>query len=179
MRTRIMMQVFAIVVLTAIVSPLSVVQAQDQGLAQIRGVLLDAEGMPAVGHQIGLKSATGDLMLSAPTGADGHFVLSQLPPGRYEIVAYDADGAEFPIMSDEVALEPGQIARLEVRISGAPHPPGRTRPAAAPASSGGGFRGLSTLTKVGIVVGGAFAVALALDSDDDPTPSVSPSVPLN
>jgi len=172
------MKLFAVAALAAIASPLSIAQAQEQGLAQIRGVLLDAEGMPAVGHQLGLKSATGDLMLSAPAGADGQFVLSQLPPGRYEIVAYDADGAEYPIVSDEVALEPGQIARIEVRIAGAPHPPGRVRPAAQ-ASSGGGFRGLPMLTKVGIVVGGAFAIALALDSDDDPAPSVSPSVPLN
>ena len=163
-----------------LVSPATVLAAEE-GLAQIRGVLLDQQGMPAVGHQIGVKSGAGDLMLSAPTGADGHFVLSQLPPGRYELVAFDADGAQFPVASEPVTLEPGQIARMEVRIAGPAQPPGRTRtPAPAEQSRGafGWFRDLPGYAKVGIVVAGAFAVALALDDDDDEeAPPVSPSSP--
>jgi hypothetical protein len=143
--------------------------------------LLDHQGMPAVGHQIGVKSGAGDLMLSPPTGQDGHFVLNNLPPGKYELVAFDPEGAQFPVVSEEVTLEPGQIERLEVRISGPAQPPGRTRspePTSATGSKGvvGWFRGLSTVSKVAIVVAGAAAVGLAVDSDDDDeTPPVSPS----
>jgi hypothetical protein len=161
-------------------SPASVLAAEE-GLAQIRGVLLDREGMPAVGHQIGVKSGTGDLMLSAPTGADGHFVVSQLPPGKYELVAIDPDGAQYPVASAEVTLQPGQIARLEVRIAGGAQPPGRTRSAGPVQESDGAFawfRELPMVAKAGIVVAGAFAVAVAVDDDDDDAgPPVSPSSP--
>lgn len=177
-------RVLAVLLTMALVLPTATVLAAEEGLAQIRGVLLDQQGLPAVGHQVGLKSGAGDLMLSPPTGQDGHFVLTNLPPGQYELVAFDPDGAQFPVVSDPVTLEPGQIERIEVRIAGPAQPPGRTpspEPAPAPAGSGGlsgWFSGLSTLGKVGVVVAGAGAIALGVsafdDDDDEPASPHSP-----
>jgi hypothetical protein len=181
MGSRTLARAIACALVLALSLPSGAAFAADEGLAQIRGVLLDQQGMPAVGHQIGVKSGAGDLMLSPPTGQDGHFVLSNLPPGKYELVAFDPEGAQFPVLSQEVTLEPGQIERLEVRISGPAQPPGRTRspapePAAGSKGAFGWFRGLSTVSKVAIVVAGAAAVGLAVDSDDDDdSPPVSPS----
>ncbi len=151
--------------------------------ASLRGVLLTAEGLPAVGYQVGLRSAEGDLFISAPATADGHFNISELPAGRYRLVAFDEKGAQFPVLSEEIALKPGAIERLEIRISGSGLPPGRT-------ASGGGaapgrasrllkwWKGFPLAGKIGIVAVGAFAVYQAVDNgDSSPERPVSPSAP--
>lgn len=154
--------------------------------AQIRGVLLDQNGFPAVGYQVGLKTKGGDLTLSAPTGADGSFVLESLPPDTYRLVAFGPDGAEFPVLSREVALKPGQLERLEIRISGKGGVPGKGGAAetkAAAKSAGKGLRGWvagSAAGKVAVVLGGAFAVgalASAASSGGDENNSGPPPSP--
>lgn len=153
--------------------------------AQIRGVLLDQNGLPAVGYQVGLKTKTGDLTLAAPTGADGTFTLEGLPPDTYRLVAFGPDGAEFPVLAREVTLKPGQVERMEIRISGKAVPPGKGDGAGLkPVSkaSGKGWKGWmgSSVGKVALVIGGAFAIgALATaasdDDDEDNGPPPSPS----
>ncbi len=154
------------------------------GTAQLRGVLLDAEGMPARGYQVGLRSASGDLFLSTATGPDGTFVVQIVPPGKYELVAFGPDGSEFPVLSKPVVLKEGQVVRTEIRIGArgfAPgHAPageaaGKGAAAAGAGATAGGALASGWLPRA-VVVGGALAVS-ALDDDDGNEPAASPSTP--
>ncbi len=149
--------------------------------AQLRGALLDEQGLPAAGYQVGLKNTAGDLFLSAPTGADGHFELIQLPPDSYEMVCFDPQGVEFPLVSRKVTLQGGQVERVEIRVAPAAsgQPPGRGGRAADISRRSklrGWWSGRPLGTKIGIVAFGAFAAYELIDNDSTTT-SVSPSSP--
>ncbi|GEM_PF-3647738 len=161
------------------------------GTAQLRGVLLDNEGMPARGYQVGLRSADGDLFLSTATGPDGAFVVQIVPPGKYELVAFAPDGSEFPVLSKPVVLKEGQVARLEIRIGPKGYAPGHAPAKAAGATGKGATAGAagaggavtagalaSWWVPLAVVVGGAFAVNAASDNDKGSEPEASPSSPL-
>ncbi|RMG48702.1 MAG: carboxypeptidase regulatory-like domain-containing protein [Acidobacteria bacterium] len=139
--------------------------------AGLRGVLLDQEGLPAVGFQVGLRRATGDLFLSPPTGKDGSFALAGLPPGRYELTAFDPRGEELGVTRKQVLLEAGRYERVELRLSGPPHPPGRA-PAPEPAAE---RPKAGRLVTIGIPVAAA-VVALLVAGGGGEAP-VSPSSP--
>lgn len=134
--------------------------------AGIRGVLLDAEGMPAVGYQVVLHGATGDLFLTPPTAEDGSFKLAGLPPGRYAVSAFDPNGEEFGLTRGEVTLEAGRFARLELRLAGEPHPPGRPPPASGPAPRTAGLLGRPWLSAALPAIGSA-ALALLLSNEGE------------
>jgi len=166
-----------------LLAPAGVVLAEGGAPAQLRGVLLTEQGLPAVGYQVGLRRDNGDFFLSATTTADGHFGLTSLPPGSYELVAFDPEGAEFPVLSAEIVLNPGAVERMELRISSKATPPGRSAPHSRAAGRGSKlalwWKGLPTAAKIGIVTVGAFALYQVLDSSDNnsrPAP-VSPSEP--
>jgi len=158
------------------------------GTAQLRGVLLDAEGMPARGYQVGLRSADGDLFLSTATGPDGAFVVQIVPPGKYELVAFAPDGSEFPVVSKPIVLKEGQVARMEIRIGPKGYAPGHA-PARAGGAAGKGTAGATAGTAatggvlaswwvpLAVVVGGAFAVSALDDDDKGSEPEASPSNP--
>lgn len=164
-------------------TPAGVALAEGGTPAQLRGVLLTEQGLPAVGYQVGLRRDNGDFFLSASTTSDGHFELTSLPPGSYELVAFDPEGAEFPVLSEKVVLSPGAVERMEVRISSKATPPGRSAPPAKSAGQGSKlglwWRGLPTAAKIGIVTVGAFAVYQVVDNSGSSSPSapVSPSEP--
>lgn len=172
-------QLVCLLLSLALVLPAALPVTGAAEASQVRGVLLDAEGLPATGYQVGLRSESGDFFLSASTGADGHFELTGLPAGNYRLVAFDPEGAEFPVLSEPIALAAGAVERLEVRIASGATPPGRVRPAAAAkrGSLSNWFGGLPIAAKIGIVVVGAFAVYKAVDSDSSPAAPVSPSQP--
>lgn len=158
------------------------VLAQDSPAAQLRGVLLDAEGLPASGYQLGLKSPSGDLYLAPPTGADGAFALDAIPPGSYEVVAFSPDGEEFPVLGGGIVLEPGKVERLEIRLKPTGYPPGRP-PEPEPVSEkepdrGGWFSRMwnsgpgGKAGIVAIVVGAGWGVVELVDDDEkDRSPS--------
>lgn len=166
-----------------LLAPAGAAFANGGGPAQLRGVLLTEQGLPAVGYQVGLRRDNGDFFLSAPTTADGHFELTSLPPGSYQLVAFDPEGAEFPVLSEKIALSPGAVERMEVRISSKATPPGRSAPGAKATGRGSKlglwWKGLPIAAKIGIVTVGAFAVYQAVDSSGDSSPQapVSPSEP--
>jgi hypothetical protein len=170
----------------SLVAPASLAQPAPGGeaAAQLRGVLLTAEGLPAVGYQIGLKSTEGDLFLSPPTAKDGGFALELVPPGSYSVVAFGPNGAEYPVLGREIALTAGQVERLELRIAEQGLPPGRTAEeveALRERTGSGKLAALTGKTKVIVVVAGiaaAAGLAIALsDDDDDDEPPVSPAEP--
>lgn len=160
--------------------------------AQVRGVLLDSQGLPAKGYQIALKDKVGNLFMSGPSGADGAFAVNAVPPSTYRLTAFAPDGTEFPVLSKEVALKAGQMERVEIRLSGKGAAPGRAdqaksakapgaqkkAAAAAPPSAAKG--GVPTAALVAIVVAGVFAVgALASGGggQENLQPPVSPTLP--
>ncbi len=183
----------SLVLVFALALPISAMAAAPAGspnAAEVRGVLLSADGTPAIGYQIGLRSKTGDLFLSAPTGADGAFAVETLPPDGYRVVAFAPDGAEFPVLGREVALKAGQAERIEARLGAKAVSPGSMEGSAGKGAAAGksasGKRGIAafwgtTGGKVAIIVGGIFAVGLAanaLSSDDNKNNNnPSPSVP--
>ncbi|NJN65183.1 MAG: carboxypeptidase regulatory-like domain-containing protein [Acidobacteria bacterium] len=169
----------------ALAPTLSLAAAVETSTAQVRGTLLTKEGLPAAAHQIGLKSSTGDLFLSPPTGPDGSFAIELLPPGKYELVALSPDGAQFPVLGRQVELKAGQVERVELRLSDEEIAPGRTdeelastRDATSSRKRAGFFQ--SRTGRIVLVAGGIFAAALivsALDDDDDDEPAASPAAP--
>ncbi len=169
------------VVLLSLAAPILAQQPAAREPGALRGVLLDAEGLPAEGYQIGARSAAGDLFLSPRTGADGAFALTGLPSGTYQIVAFAPDGSEFPLSSGTIAIAPGTVERLELRITGKGGPPGRAaadvQKVREASRAGGGF----WKTRAGRLVmigGGVLAAALLYDAiDDDETAAVSPAAP--
>ncbi len=170
--------VFCLVLVLAVPSVLA---AGEPAPAQLRGVLLDSQGLPAKGYQIGLRTANGDLFTSGATAADGTFAVTGLPADTYRIVAFAPDGTEFPVLSKEVKLTTGQVERVEIRMAEKGTAPGRPASAADAAKGGTAAKaGLwsSTAFKVGIVVAGALAVGAAVSggSSKSSTP-VSPSAP--
>jgi hypothetical protein len=153
---------------------LALAQTSDMQLAQVRGVLLDAEGLPAEGYQLGVKGEAGDLFLSPATAQDGSFVVQALPPGRYTMVAYAPDGTEYPVLGRAVELSPGQVERVELRLGEVGGPPGRDPEALRGARQAeeevAGSFWSSRTGKIVLVTGGVFAAALlvsAADDDDD------------
>ena len=166
---------------TAAATPPNAAAPAGKGLAQIRGVLLDWEGMPAQGYQVALRSKAGDLFISAPSGIDGAFVIDQLPPGVYRMAAFAPDGAEFPVLAKDINLAAGQVERLEIRLAKKGGAPGRaeTSPTKEAAAKPGKKGGLSTGAIVGIVVAGVAAVGLLVSSggNDETPPVLSPTLP--
>lgn len=176
------------------VPALAQVPAPAAQFAQVRGVLLTAEGLPASGYQLALRNRTGDLFTSGPTGPDGAFSVVQLPPDNYRLVALSPDGTEFPVLGREVELRAGQVERIELRLGAPSGAPGRAATAKEPAGAGGGgtgaataakkgggwWAGLSTGMKIAIVTGGIFVGGLAasqLGDDDDSNPPASQARP--
>ena len=156
-------------------------QATAPAGAQVRGVLLDNQGLPAAGYQLGLQSPDGDLFISAPTGPDGAFAIEAIPTGTYRLVALAPDGSEFPVLSKNLTLKQGQVERLELKLGRASRMPGSTL--VGESSTGEGMSFWKTTTgKIAVVVGGTAALGLALftdgdDDDDEGKPPVSPSAP--
>jgi hypothetical protein len=149
-----------------------------QGLAQVRGVLLEPAGTPAVRHQLALRADNGDLFTSGPSGMDGAFVVPGIPPGTYKAAAFGPDGSEFPVLGGAVTLTGGQVLRQEFRIAGEGTAPGRAAPAEPGGKSGFARFAGSTAGKVTFALAGAAAIGLVIagSGDDDPQP-VSPSQP--
>ncbi|MFN7967522.1 MAG: carboxypeptidase-like regulatory domain-containing protein [Acidobacteriota bacterium] len=189
MRT-LLRRVLSLLLVSMLVLPLTAIAAPPAAAAnasEVRGVLLSADGTPALGFQIGLRSKTGDLFLSAPTGADGAFAVESLPPDTYRVVAFAPDGAEFPVLGREVALKAGQVERIEARLAEKSISPGSLQGASDKGAAAGttskkrGFAGFwgTTGGKIAVIVGGAFAVGLIASSggDNNKERNPSPSVP--
>ncbi len=165
--------------------PAATLAFQAPPAAQLRGVLLNAEGLPASGFQLGLKSRAGDLYLAPPTGADGSFAIDGLPAGPYQVVAFAPDGTEFPVVGGEIELRAGAVERLEIRLRATGHSPGRppdASPPGAPGAKGGNW--FSRLWHSGpggkagliaIVVGGGYGIFELVDDDDDEPRAASPT----
>lgn len=93
----------------------------DQALGSISGVVRDVDGAPIVDASVGIFSGPG--RVEAKTGADGRYVLPDLPPRQYRVAAY----VEIPHISHRsVTLSPGEDATsIDFRLSLPPKIAGR------------------------------------------------------
>ena len=91
----------------------SITPAAAQTLATISGTVQDPTGAPLSGATITAKSATG-LVRTVVTGAEGRFVLAQLPPGEYEVRA-EFKGFK-PHVRPDVALAVAQSVTLNMTL---------------------------------------------------------------
>ncbi|MGO9444598.1 MAG: carboxypeptidase regulatory-like domain-containing protein, partial [Thiobacillaceae bacterium] len=68
-------------------SMVSVVQAAPIAAEDIQGQVQDALGRPIAAASLSLKTATGTVVGSTTSGAEGRFVFSGIKPGTYAVVA--------------------------------------------------------------------------------------------
>lgn len=87
--------------------------AQDSGeagaLAGVSGRITDRSGATISGATVSLRDARGKARQTI-TGADGSFHLTELPAGRYELIA-TASG--FKTIEQSIQLNPSQLAMLQ------------------------------------------------------------------
>jgi outer membrane receptor protein involved in Fe transport len=61
--------------------------APAQDIGKVSGIISDAIGHPLSGATISIKDASGKVMASSQSNAQGHFTISGLPPGVYVLTA--------------------------------------------------------------------------------------------
>jgi hypothetical protein len=82
---------------------------QAEALAGVSGRITDRSGATISGARISLRDAAGKTRQTT-TGADGSFHLTELPAGRYELIAA-ASG--FKTIEQSIQLNPSQLAMLQ------------------------------------------------------------------
>jgi hypothetical protein len=82
---------------------------QAEAFAGVSGRITDRIGATISGAKVSLRDAGGK-MRQTITSADGSFHLTELPPGRYELIA-TASG--FKTVQQSIQLNPSQLAMLE------------------------------------------------------------------
>jgi Carboxypeptidase regulatory-like domain/Putative zinc-finger len=82
---------------------------QNETLAGVSGRITDRSGATISGARVSLRDAAGK-MRQTTTSADGSFHLTELPAGRYELIA-TASG--FKTIEQSIQLNPSQLAMLQ------------------------------------------------------------------
>ena len=82
---------------------------QAEALAEVSGRITDRSGATISGARISLRDAAGKTRQTT-TSADGSFHLTELPAGRYELIA-TASG--FKTSEQSIQLNPSQLAMLQ------------------------------------------------------------------
>ena len=92
----------------------------DQALGSISGVVRGVDGAPIVDASVRVFVGSGS---EAKTGADGHYVLPDLPPRQYRVSAY----VQMPHISRRsVTLSPGEsVTSIDFKLSAPPKVMGR------------------------------------------------------
>jgi hypothetical protein len=85
---------------------------QDKALAEVSGRITDPTGALISGVRISLRDAAGNTRQTT-TSADGSFHLTELPAGRYELIA-TASG--FKITKQLIELKPSELAMLQPKL---------------------------------------------------------------
>lgn len=171
-------------------------QAAAKGDRILEGKILSEEGKPIEKAVVKVRNLdTGEEFSTPPTGPNGAYKFSKLPPGRYEVavqtergiylgnrtvdlVNKEAQTYSFSLKSapPEQALKEAQAAREgedREKPAAAPRPPVTPTEAAAKTSV---WRNplTATLLGVAIAIGAAIVIDEAREEDDD---EASPSTP--
>ena len=94
---------------------LSSVVAQQGASATLRGIVKDPNGAVVTGSQVSATQKDTGVKRETTTNADGLYVLSNLPPGSYE-VRIQAAGFADKISATPVVLQVGQIVTLDATL---------------------------------------------------------------
>jgi hypothetical protein len=87
--------------------------AAQTALATLRGVVLDEQGGALPGVTVTLRQTDTNTTVSAVTGAEGHYFVPNLRPGRYEILA---ELTGFAARKETVELRVGQDLTVNVTM---------------------------------------------------------------
>ena len=82
----------------------------------VRGTLIDSNGEPLVGYVIKVRDATGAVLESQPTGPDGTFEITDVPPGKYSYEMIDPEGRLISVRIPEITVEAGTILTQPIAI---------------------------------------------------------------
>ena len=82
-------------------------------LATLRGRVLDPGGASVTGATVTLQREAAMTRRQATSGGDGGYVLSQLPPGRYDL---DVTVPGYQVHRDSVTIQVNQQIRLDVTL---------------------------------------------------------------
>jgi hypothetical protein len=88
--------------------------AGQANTAQLSGVVLDPSGAAIAGAKVTVKNLATGATRSADSGADGRYLLVNLPPGRYELAVEAAGMAKW--VTPEIILTIGQSAEFDVAM---------------------------------------------------------------
>jgi len=144
------------------------------GQASLVGrVLAEDARTPFVGAVLQLTGPSDKVIKSEPTGPDGQFALTDLPPGTYRCVVATEEGLYQ--ITTSLALEAGQTRSIQLALKK------ESTVVAGVGSAQGGGGGISqeaqaALIGIGIVIG-TLALAAVLESDPKTFTRSSPTNP--
>jgi len=149
--------------------------------ARIEGLVIGADGQRSPGATVYLFDRDGATQGEAVADDDGIYSIRDLAAGQYGMGVKTATGIVAPVASPPVRLADGELARRDLKLVEADD---TTVDAAVTANYGFGswFKGLSGGEKAGLIVGFvalAYLIYDSLDSEDDETPTASPSEPIS
>lgn len=98
---------------------LSSVVAQQGASATLRGIVRDPNGAVVLGSRVSATQRDTGVKRETTTNADGLYVLSNLPPGSYEI-RIQAAGFSDRVSATPVALQVGQSVTLDASLEVGP-----------------------------------------------------------
>ena len=145
--------------------------------ASLSGHVLSAESLqPMAGVLVHVSNPrTGVIQSSTPTGVDGSFSLSMLPPATYELAVQSDRGLY--VVNNSVRLGPGEARRVSVGLrqeNAAPSP--ETRDHAKTRGRTNWWN--NPLTATAIVIGAAVVIGVLVDqASNDNNQNASPSNP--
>lgn len=88
--------------------------AVGQSTGSISGTLYDSIGDPVENNPVQAKNTTSGAVFKATTSANGHYMLSDLPPGSYDVTA--AAPALRPFEQKGVAVQASEAAKLDIHL---------------------------------------------------------------
>src|SRR5579862_4606302 len=92
----------------------TILSAQTISTSQIRGTIVDASGAPVPGAQITLTQTATGAVRTATSGANGDYLLPELPVGPYQL-AVTKQGFE-KYVQNGIVLEVGVNPTIDVTL---------------------------------------------------------------
>src|SRR5499427_6352345 len=96
-----------------------VATAQGVANAQLNGTVTDQSGSAIVGAALRLRNAATDTVYSATSNAQGFYVITNLPPGTYELKASYTGFANFTQTGVELTVGQSATVNVPLRVASA------------------------------------------------------------
>ena len=110
-------RLLAVAALLALLALPGLGRADTNATATLRGRVVYADGQPAAGALVDASIAIPESLKEAyraRTDADGHFLVPQLPPGKYELysIVEDPNGGRHSKHLADAEVRPGETATV-------------------------------------------------------------------